>query len=154
MKPLPEVATPYTPIIILLDPLSSPLSPHTYQHLLMLVEKRSINKTTSIHSKKWWDQEVTTQLQKCRHAPAESFKEESKALQKLIRYKKRACWAKFLEEQGHCHPWNVARIAKDPFHCRQACGDLTDSDNITHSLDSSKCELGLQIPQLRHRHPT
>jgi len=45
---------------------------------------------------------------------------------KTIRNKKRAAWAKFLHEQGHRHPWDIIRIAKDPSRHFQHMGDLTD----------------------------
>ena len=40
---------------------------------------------------------------------------------------KRACWAKFITEQGDKDPWLVAKVARDPFHLRRYMGDLTDA---------------------------
>lgn len=74
-----------------------------------------------------------------RQAKVEDYKKERQKLRKLIRKKKRRCWGKFLEEQENRHPWNVARIAKDPFKTKTTCGDLKNHEGAILRTDQEKC---------------
>lgn len=58
----------------------------------------------------------------------------------MIRQKKNAFWEKFLREQGNRHPWDIVRIAKDPFQELGNLRDLTDKDGNTWTLDMDKCQ--------------
>jgi len=57
---------------------------------------------------------------------------------KTIHNKKRAAWAKFQHEQGHPHPWEIIRIAKDPFRHSQHMGELTEEHNRKSVYDLEK----------------
>jgi len=58
----------------------------------------------------------------------------------MIRRKKRACWIKFITEQGDKDPWQVARVAKDPFRLRQYMGNLTDVQGNPLDTDQDKVQ--------------
>lgn len=59
-------------------------------------------------------------------------------LKRLIKEKKKSCWAKFLEEQGHRHPLEVIRLARDPFGTMKAMGDLRDEQGDLLPTDQDK----------------
>ena len=71
------------------------------------------------------------------HAGA-GYTEKKKELKRLIRKKKRECWSKFLLQQSKRHPWDIVRIAKDPFKCTPIMGDLKDNDDNVLSTDEEK----------------
>jgi len=91
-------------------------------------------------SKKWWDNEVSAQLQQVKSATPAQYPEAAKALKKMIRRKERECWAKFLVDQGNRDPWDIVRIAKNPFGTRETMGEITDQDGtpITSQQDLVK----------------
>ena len=115
-----------------------PYTSHTFgqafQDLKDLVSQHHLTKTASSHSKKWWDEEINVQLNRCRKARnPQEFKTQKKALTKLIRHKKRSCWSKFLQENGKKDPWEVVRIAKDPFHMKARLQSINDKGKILTS---------------------
>ena len=49
-------------------------------------------------------------------------------MRRLVRKKKRACWEKFLEENGKKSPWDVIRMAKNPWGTKERMKILKDKD--------------------------
>lgn len=65
-----------------------------------------------------------------KRAPPTSYTDESRILKKLIKRKKRECRNKFLTQLGNREPWEVVRIAKDPFGSGEAMGEITNEHGI------------------------
>ena len=81
-------------------------------------------------SKRWWDLELADQLKRVRKAARggigagarshnqdrwKCWKLEKTKMKQLIRRKKTECWQKFLGEYGQKDPWEVVRLAKNPW---------------------------------------
>jgi len=110
-------------------PYNATIYGQAYSDLQNLLVAHQKTKRSSSHSKRWWDQEVDQQLHPCRaEANSQDHKTQKKILNKLIKNKKRACWRKFLQENGHRDPWNVVWIAKDPLHTKARLHTLTDGN--------------------------
>ncbi|KAF8426088.1 hypothetical protein EV426DRAFT_662632 [Tirmania nivea] len=111
-----------------------------YKHLCWLAERFCRTKEATPRSKKWWDKELATQLKKTRRAgrKGEGYEQARKDLHRLITKKKKICWDRFLEEHGHKDPWEVARIAKDPFKCSPLMGDIMTEDGRLLTTDQEK----------------
>ena len=92
-------------------------------------------------SKRWWDKELSEQVTKVaaagRGGKGESSKEnntmrwkkwkgEKVKLKWMIREKKRNCWQKFLKEHGTKDPWEVVRLAKNPWGLKSRMKTLRD----------------------------
>jgi len=110
-----------------------PFTPTTYGQgytlLKTLFANNRISKRASSRSKKWWDQEIDQQLFKCRRATqGEDLKSQKKALHKMIKRKKRECWSKFLQQNGHKDPWHIVRIAKDPFAMKARLNTIKEGE--------------------------
>ena len=129
-----------------------------YTQLLQLHDEHKINKTISARSNKWLNQELTEQVTRTRRTQGEEHKENSKKLRKMVKSKNRKHWEKFLEEQGSRHPWDIVRIAKDPFKCTPTMGDLTDTDGNLLRTDKEKVGAFqkhnlVTLPQTQPSHP-
>jgi len=61
----------------------------------------------SPRSKRWWDSEVDTQLERTRGAPLQEghYKRKKTILKRMMRKKKREHWEKFLKEHRRKDPW-------------------------------------------------
>ena len=81
-------------------------------------------------SKRWWDKELSEQVKKVAAAGRggtggssrennnirwKQWKGEKVKLKWMIREKKRNCWQKFLKDHGTKDPWEVVRLAKNPW---------------------------------------
>ena len=101
-----------------------------YDQLLDLTLKFQRNLRISGKSKKWWDSDLKKQLKNVRqsarggqetqartHNPQrwKKWKQEKGKMKRMIRDKKRACWQRFLNENGSKDPWEVIRMAKNPW---------------------------------------
>jgi len=56
----------------------------------------------------------------------------------LVREKKKECWQAFCEENGEKHPWEIVKLAKDPWHLKSTMGDLTDTTGAPLKTDNKK----------------
>ena len=57
----------------------------------------------------------------------------------MVRKKKKECWHKFLEEHGSKDPWEVARMAKNPWGNKQRMKALVDNEgNKIEEKDQGK----------------
>ena len=114
-----------------------------YRTLVALTAQHRIRKQATKASKKWWDDELSQALRnvsRARRIGPNQGKAESKAFKKLVKEKKKSCWNKFVEEQGHRHHWDVHRIANDPFHLKSVMGELKDAQGQTLTTDQDKLE--------------
>ena len=102
-----------------------------YDKLLRFKERHMKEVRVSSRSKRWWDEQLTTQLKATRRARRggkkrkqdqqerfRNWRAASLKLNHMIGEKKQKCWQKFCEEQGHRDPWEVVRWAKDPWRLR------------------------------------
>ena len=94
---------------------------HMNKELRRLLVLPSKGKTIKARSKQWWDEELTTQLSKVRRATPADYTQEAKSFKNMVKRKKE-CWYKFCMQWGNRDPWEVVRIAKDPFRIRGALG--------------------------------
>ena len=111
-----------------------------YDTIANLASRAVIKKTVSVHIKKWWHKELTTQKRQLRQAAPQDYQQEARTLQKMITTSKHKCWQKFLEEQGHRHHWQIVAINKDPFHMIQRKGDLTSPEGRWLTQDQEKVQ--------------
>ena len=99
-----------------------------YDKLLQFKERHMKEVRVSSQSKRWWDEELTTQLKATRKARRggkkrkqsqqehfRNWRAASLKLKHMIGQKKQKCWQKFCEEHGHRDPWEIVRWAKDPW---------------------------------------
>ena len=105
-----------------------------YDQLLDLTLKFQRNLRISGKSKKWWDPDLKRQLKNVRQSARggqgtqartynpqrwKKWKQEKGKMKRMIREKKRACWRRFLKEHGNKDPWEVVRMAKNPWGRRE-----------------------------------
>ena len=101
-----------------------------YNKLKHLVAESQRVMKINERSKRWWDKELSEQVRKMAAAgkggKGESSREnntmrwkkwkgEKAKLKWMIREKKRNCWQKLLKEHGTKNPWEVVRLAKNPW---------------------------------------
>ena len=94
----------------------------SYTKLLGLINRFQKEFRISKRSKRWWDKDLKTQLVKVRWLGRggqgalarniqpgrwKCWREEKTKMRRLVRKKKKACWEKFLEENGKKNPWDV-----------------------------------------------
>ena len=96
-------------------------------------------------SKRWWDDELSTQIERVRstaYSPqgAGLYKEEKRRLKKMIRKKKKAHWDNFLREHGRKNPWEIVRLARNPFGREARMGDLRSTDGSINTTDEEKVQ--------------
>ena len=109
-----------------------------YRALRELAEEFRITKTSSIHSKKWCMRDISQQLQNTRAGEGTAYERQAAILKAMIKSQKKQCCDLFLKAQGHRHPCDVIRIAKDYFKMTTTMGDITDANGVVHSTDSHK----------------
>ncbi|KAF8417934.1 hypothetical protein EV426DRAFT_681503 [Tirmania nivea] len=121
-----------------------------YNHLCEVARKLCKQKEATPRSKKWWDEELNVQLKRTKMAgrKGEGYEKARDDLHRMIKRKKKEGWGKFLEEHGHKDPWEVVRIAKDPFKCSPLMGDIMTEDGRILTTDQEKVREG----QTRGRH--
>ena len=107
-------------------------------------------------SKKWWTEDIDTQLKIVREAARggkgllarehdgarwKRWRNERRKMERMIRESKAETWRKFLEENGEKDPWDVVRLAKNPWG-RQGQGmkDITDEEGRVWHEDSDKVQ--------------
>lgn len=61
-------------------------------------------------------------------ASPEEYKAKAKSFLKLIKKKKKECWAKFLKDEVNRDLWEVVRIARNPFGIRESMRKIRDED--------------------------
>ena len=101
-----------------------------YAKLLNLARKHQKEVRINERSKKWWNKDLKNQLLKVRRSgwggqgegrrttqqeKLQRWRKEKTKIRKIVRMKKRTCWEKFLEENGQKNPWDVVRMAKNPW---------------------------------------
>src|SRR5258706_302385 len=106
-------------------------------------------------SKKWWDSELGEQLKVVRkagrggkgqgakdHDPSRwmRWKKEKAKMKVMVQKKKEECWRKFTEEYGERDPWEVARLARDPWRLKLSMRNLNDKDGNLLEEDETKAE--------------
>ena len=105
-----------------------------YDQLLDQTLKFQRNLRIRGKSKKWWDPDLKEKLKRVRqsargghgrqartHNPQrwKKWKQEKSKMKRMIREKKRACWQRFLKEHGSKDPWEVVRMAKNPWERKE-----------------------------------
>ena len=70
------------------------------------------------------------------HTPQrwKKLKKAKGKMKRIIREKKRVCWQRFLKEDGNKDPWEVVRMAKNPWGSKEIMTIL-------------KTQEGVEIPQ-------
>ena len=114
-----------------------------YEKLKTLVAEHQRVIKLNERSKRWWDAELSGQIKKVtkegrggkgqesrEHQVArwKRWKGEKTKLRWMIREKKRNCWHKFLKENGSKDPWDVVRLAKNPWGSKTRMKTLRNLD--------------------------
>ena len=101
-----------------------------YEKLIFLRTKYLKESRITSRSKKWWTMDLGNQLKVVRecvrggkgeHAKEgdsarwKKWKNERSKLSLMIKKSKEETWRKFLEEHGEKNPWDVVRLAKNPW---------------------------------------
>ena len=58
----------------------------------------------------------------------------------MVQKKKKECWRKFTEEYGERDPWEVARLARDPWRMKMSMRELRDEEEGSLEGDGEKAE--------------
>ena len=113
-----------------------------YKKMISLRTKYLKESNISARSKKWWTTDLGNQLKVVRgcarggkgeregevdYARWKRWKNERRKLSLMIKKSKEETWRKFLEEHGEKDPWDVVRLAKNPWGKQgQGMGTLED----------------------------
>ena len=108
-------------------------------------------------SKKWWSLDLSNQLKLVRgcarggkgrgskevdQARWKRWKNERRKLSQMIKKSKEETWIKFLEENGEKNPWDVVRLAKNPWGRQgQGMGTLQDDDGNIWEQEQDKVRI-------------
>ena len=115
-----------------------------YDKLVALRERYLKTCRIGDRSKKWWNEEIDSQLKMVREAARggkgarakehdgarwKRWRNERRKLERMIKESKMETWRKFLEENGEKDPWDVVRLAKNLWRKQgQAMKDITDEE--------------------------
>ena len=107
----------------------------------------------SSQCKRWWDEELTTQLKATRKARRggkkrkqsqqerfRNWRAASLKLKHMIGQKKQKCWQKFSEEHGHRDPWEIVRWAKHPWRLKTRMRRLRTKERKELISDQEKVQ--------------
>ena len=68
------------------------------------------------------------------------WKKEKAKMQQMAKKKKEECWRRFTEEYGERDPWEVARLARDPWRLQFSMQELNDNEGNPLITDREKAE--------------
>ena len=92
-------------------------------------------------SKPYWDQELSASRDQVTTAPPPQWITARKKFRSLLQHKRRLHWEDYLHENGAKDPWEVIRVARDPFKLKASMPQkLTDNAGTILHTNAEKCE--------------
>ena len=92
-------------------------------------------------SKPYWDQELSAARDQVTTASWPQWKAARKRFRRLLQQKRRRHWEEYLEEHGAEDPWQVVKVARDPFKLKASMPqELSGGDGAIFRTNAEKCE--------------